>query len=115
MSIGTRQTVIAGGGPGDYLEARHVVLRGTNREIGRAIAEIALTEFDSRPVRAIDPIGGTGLRRAPPKEAESPNARIVSRDVGRRALTRLQELCPTWRGATYIALALELDGARRQA
>ena len=50
MSIEPEQTVIAGGGPGDYLEARHVVLRGTNREIGRAIAEIALTEFESHSV-----------------------------------------------------------------
>jgi len=63
MRIEPKQTVIAGGGPGDYLEARHVVLRGTNREIGRAIAEIALTEFNSRPLRAGDPTHARATRR----------------------------------------------------
>ncbi len=63
MTIDTGQTVIAGGGPDDYLEARHVILRGTNREIGRAIGEIARTEFDSQPLRAIDPIRARAARR----------------------------------------------------
>jgi len=63
MTIETGQTVIAGGGPDDYLEARHVLLRGTNREIGRAIGEIARTEFDARPLRAIDPIRAQASRR----------------------------------------------------
>ena len=63
MTLDTRQTVIAGGGPDDYLEARHAVLRGTNREIGRAIGEIARTEFDSLPLRAIDPIRARATRR----------------------------------------------------
>ena len=63
MSVEPKQTVIAGGGPGDYLEARHVVLRGTNREIGRAIAEIALTEFASPPLGAIDPTRARATRR----------------------------------------------------
>jgi len=63
MSIETHQTVIAGGGPDDYLEARHVLLRGTNREIGQAIGEIARTEFDSRPLRALAPIRAQATRR----------------------------------------------------
>ena len=62
MTIETKQTVIAGGGPDDYLEARHVVLRGTNFEIGGAIGEIARTEFDVQPLRAIDPIRARASR-----------------------------------------------------
>ncbi len=62
MTIDIRQAVIAGG-PDDYLEARHVLLRGTNREIGRVIGEIACTEFDSRPLRAMDPIRARAARR----------------------------------------------------
>ncbi len=63
MTIDTKQTVIAGGGPDDYLEARHVTLRGTNREIGRAIGEIARTEFDVQPLGPIDPIRARAARR----------------------------------------------------
>ena len=46
MTASKNETVIAGGGPDDYLEARHVIFRGTNREIGRAIGEIARTLRD---------------------------------------------------------------------
>ena len=46
---GVNETVIAGG-PDDYLEARHVVLRGATREIGRAIGRIARSVFDSKPL-----------------------------------------------------------------
>jgi hypothetical protein len=63
MSLEKEETIIAGGGPDDYLEARHVVLRGTNREIGRAMADIALTEFDSRPLGASDPTHARATRR----------------------------------------------------
>ncbi len=62
MTLEKKETVIAGG-PNDYLEARHVALRGTNREIGRAIGEIARTEFDVQPLRAIDPIRAEATRR----------------------------------------------------
>ena len=63
MTIDTKQTVIAGGGPDDYLEARHVLLRGTNREIGQAIGETARTEFDVQPLGPIDPIRARAARR----------------------------------------------------
>lgn len=53
MTAETKLTIIAGGA-GDYLEARYVFVRGTNREIGRAVAEIAQREFDSRPLGALD-------------------------------------------------------------
>ncbi len=63
MTISKNETAIAGGGPDDYIEARHVTLRGTNREIGRAIGEIAHTKFDARPRGAIDPIRARATRR----------------------------------------------------
>lgn len=54
MAIEMNETVIAGG-PEDYLEARHVSLRGTNREIGYAIASIARDVFDASPLYSPDP------------------------------------------------------------
>ncbi len=56
MTIQQSEEVIAGGGTDDYLEARHIVLRGTNREIGRAIGNIARSEFDSKPLGPSNPI-----------------------------------------------------------
>ena len=56
MAIHQIEEIIAGGGSDDYLQARHVVLRGTNREIGRAIGNIARSEFDSRPLWPVDPV-----------------------------------------------------------
>ena len=55
MTIEQSEEVIARG-PDDYLEARHVVLRGTNREIGRAIGNIAYSVFDSKPLGQTNPI-----------------------------------------------------------
>jgi hypothetical protein len=61
MTIETKETAVAGG-PADFLEVRHVVLRGTNREIGRAIAEIARNEFDVQLQPAPDPVVLGALR-----------------------------------------------------
>jgi len=62
MAIQQSEEVIAGG-PDDYLEARHVVLRGTNREIGRAIGNIARSVFDSKPLGTTNPIRAQESRR----------------------------------------------------
>ncbi len=62
MAIQRSEKVIAGG-PDDYLEARHVVLRGTNREIGRAIGNIARSVFDSKPLGTTNPIRAQESRR----------------------------------------------------
>jgi hypothetical protein len=43
------RTVIAGGGPDDFATVHHLVLRGTQREIGRALAEEALAHFPAVP------------------------------------------------------------------
>ena len=63
MAIQQSEKVIAGGGAADYLEARHVVLRGTNREIGRAIGNIARSVFDSKPLGSTNPIRAQESRR----------------------------------------------------
>ncbi|MCP4205360.1 MAG: linear amide C-N hydrolase [bacterium] len=59
---GVQEMVIAGG-PDDYLEARHVVLRGTNRDIGRAIGNIARSAFDSQPLGPTNPTRAQESRR----------------------------------------------------
>ena len=47
---------IISGGPKDSLEVRHLVLRGTNEQIGRALAEIAKERYGTKADRAQDPI-----------------------------------------------------------
>lgn len=56
------ERVIAGS-PQDSLEVRHLVLRGTNVEIGRALAEIAAERYGARPHPSPDPLR-TGAQRA---------------------------------------------------
>ena len=54
-SVVQEDRVIAGG-PGDSLEVRHLVLRGTNEQIGRALAEIAKERYGVRPEPANNPL-----------------------------------------------------------
>lgn len=42
---------VVAGGPDDFMEVRHIVMRGTNFQIGRKLANIARTELGSRPIR----------------------------------------------------------------
>src|SRR5262245_2508549 len=46
---------VIAGGPHDSLEVRHLVLRGTNEEIGRALAELAKERYGVRPEPAANP------------------------------------------------------------
>ena len=46
---------IIAGGPDKSLEVRHVVLRGSNEQIGRALTEIARERYGVRLERADDP------------------------------------------------------------
>ncbi|HKV91045.1 MAG TPA: C45 family autoproteolytic acyltransferase/hydrolase [Candidatus Angelobacter sp.] len=51
-----RQERIIAGGPADSLEVRHLVLTGTNEEIGRALAEIARDRYHLQLAASSDPI-----------------------------------------------------------
>ena len=57
-----QERVIAGSSK-DSLEVRHLVLRGTNEEIGRALAEIAIARYGVRAERAADPLRTRAQRR----------------------------------------------------
>jgi hypothetical protein len=58
----TTRSAVAGGAPGDFMTVRHLVLRGTQREIGRALAEEALATFPAVPPPD-DPIVNRARRR----------------------------------------------------
>jgi hypothetical protein len=47
---------VIAGGPSKSLEVRHLVLRGTNEQIGRALAEIAKERYGVRLEPARDPM-----------------------------------------------------------
>jgi len=42
-------------GPGEYVEVRHIVLKGSNEEIGRALADIAQKDYKSMLVKYASP------------------------------------------------------------
>jgi hypothetical protein len=50
-----QKDVVIAGGPNDSLEVRHLVLRGTNQQIGHALAEIAKERYGVRPEPPRDP------------------------------------------------------------
>ncbi|MGH9870077.1 MAG: C45 family autoproteolytic acyltransferase/hydrolase [Candidatus Polarisedimenticolia bacterium] len=58
-----QQDRVIAGGPNDSLEVRHIVLRGTNEQIGRALAEIAKERYGVRPNPAMDPLQMRAQRR----------------------------------------------------
>jgi penicillin V acylase-like amidase (Ntn superfamily) len=53
---------VIAGGPNDSLEVRHLVLKGTNEQIGRALAEIAKERYGTR-LEAGDPVQVRAQRR----------------------------------------------------
>jgi hypothetical protein len=54
---------VIAGGPKNSLEVRHLVLRGTNEQIGRALAEIAKERYGLRLEPAADPLEARGQRK----------------------------------------------------
>jgi hypothetical protein len=54
---------VIAGGPNKSLEVRHLVLRGTNEQIGRALAEIAKERYGVRPEPTKDPVETRALRK----------------------------------------------------
>jgi hypothetical protein len=57
-----RDRVVAGG-PKDFLEVRHLVLRGTNEDIGRALATLARQRHRVKPLPSSDPFRTRVQRR----------------------------------------------------
>jgi len=47
---------IIAGSPADFMEARHLLLRGSNREIGAKLAEIALERHQGHKMFEVDPL-----------------------------------------------------------
>ena len=60
-SVVQEDRVIAGG-PDDSLEVRHLVLRGTNEQIGRALAELAKERYAVRLDPTKDPVQARAIR-----------------------------------------------------
>jgi len=58
-----RQERVIAGSPSDSIEVRHLILRGSNEEIGRALAEIAMERYGVRADRASDPLRARAQRR----------------------------------------------------
>ena len=58
-----REERVIAGGSTDSMEVRHLVLRGTNEEIGRALAEIARQRYGVRADPARDPLRTRAQRR----------------------------------------------------
>src|SRR5262245_3392045 len=58
-----RQDKVIAGGPKDALEARHLVLKGTNEEIGKALATIARERFGIAAEAGSDPLRTRAQRR----------------------------------------------------
>ncbi len=54
---------VVAGGPKDFLEVRHLVLRGSNEAIGRELASIAKSEFKVEPAPSKDPLRTRVQRR----------------------------------------------------
>lgn len=62
MTLQVSDRVVAGG-PDDFMEVRHLTLRGTNREIGRHLALLARDELGVRKVPWTDPAATRAQRR----------------------------------------------------
>src|SRR6187402_1046545 len=54
---------VIAGGPDKSLEVRHLVLRGTNEQIGKALAEIAIERYGARLEPANDPQQVRAMRK----------------------------------------------------
>jgi hypothetical protein len=58
-----RQDRAVAGGPQDFMEVRHLILKGTNEEIGRALAAVARERFQVKPEPSPDPFRTRVQRR----------------------------------------------------
>ncbi|MBN1527145.1 MAG: linear amide C-N hydrolase [Candidatus Omnitrophica bacterium] len=51
-----KNEIVLKSGPGAYMEVRHIVLKGTNEEIGKALADIAREQYNTNLVKYAEPI-----------------------------------------------------------
>jgi len=58
-----RQERVIAGSPASSLEVRHLILTGTNQEIGQALAEIARDRYGAKPEASRDPLRTRAARR----------------------------------------------------
>src|SRR5262245_15898464 len=61
VSAIVRDAVVAGG-PKDFMEVRHLVLKGSNEAIGKALATIAIDRYGVKPAPSTDRFR-TGVQR----------------------------------------------------
>ncbi|MHC4990257.1 MAG: C45 family autoproteolytic acyltransferase/hydrolase [Planctomycetota bacterium] len=54
-ALHVRERTVAGGAPGDFMHVRHLVLRGTNYDIGRHLARLARDRHGAGPSPSTDP------------------------------------------------------------
>lgn len=55
MSLHFQETLVTGGDPQDFPTMRHLVLRGSNYEIGKQLANIVMERYNLRTRPALDP------------------------------------------------------------
>jgi hypothetical protein len=60
---------VVAGGPKDFMEVRHLVLKGTNEGIGYVLAKIAAERFQVQPLVAQDRLRNRAQRRYIEKNA----------------------------------------------
>jgi hypothetical protein len=58
-----QQDKVIAGGPKEFMEVRHLVLKGTNEEIGRALALMAKERYNAQPIPSEDPFRTRVQRR----------------------------------------------------
>jgi hypothetical protein len=49
-----KQDRVIAGGPKDFMEVRHVILKGSNEDIGRALASLARERYQTKPLPSSD-------------------------------------------------------------
>src|SRR5262245_54341378 len=54
---------VVAGSQKDFMEVRHVVLKGTNEEIGRALATLARERYDCKAIPSTDRLRTRAQRR----------------------------------------------------
>lgn len=61
--LAVSEKIVAGGGEHDALKVRHLALRGSNFEIGRKLAEIAIERYGAKPPAAPDQLVARAQRQ----------------------------------------------------